>query len=100
MRLTHLTFNVDPTERARALECLLADAPAVRHMKGCLAYTPFADPLEAGGIGIVQEWETAEDFAAYTASPRFAALGAVLRPMMKGAPVSRRFEATLVQTVN
>ena len=93
MRLAHLTFTVAPDARQNALDALLAEVPVVRQMRGCTMFIPFADPTVPGGLGVVHEWETSEDFAAYLASPTFAAAGAALRPMMTGAPVSRQFDA-------
>ncbi len=69
-------------------------------MKGCLAFVPFTDPSGPGALGVLHEWETADDFAAYAASAGFAAAGRALRPLMVGAPVSRRFDAQLAETVN
>lgn len=100
MRITHLFMSVDAGRRAEALEALVRQAPQVRAMKGCLAFVPFLDPTSDTDIGVLHEWASADDFAAYTASADFAAIGCLLRPMMTGAPVSRRFDAELVQTVN
>ena len=40
-----------------------------------------------------------QDFDAYLASPPFARSGEVLRPMMTGVPLSRRFDASLIESV-
>jgi quinol monooxygenase YgiN len=50
-------------------------------------------------LGIVHEWESAEAFARYAASPGFTAVGQVLRPIMVAPPVSKRFDARLLETV-
>ncbi|MBR0556303.1 antibiotic biosynthesis monooxygenase [Ciceribacter sp. L1K23] len=100
MRIAHLFFSVDPARRAEALALLVAEAPAIRAMKGCMAFMPFADPTTETGLGVLHEWETDADFTAYTGSEIFAETGRMLRPMMSAAPVSRRFDAELVQTVN
>ncbi|MEZ4563463.1 MAG: antibiotic biosynthesis monooxygenase [Thermomicrobiales bacterium] len=96
MRLAHLTFTVRPEAQDEALGVLLAEVPAVREMAGCMAFIPFIDPTVTGGVGVVHEWATEEDFAAYLASPTFAASGAQLFPLMTGEPDSRRFDATLI----
>jgi quinol monooxygenase YgiN len=93
MRLAHLTFTVRPETQQEALGVLLEEVPTVRAMDGCLAFIPFIDPTTTGGVGVVHEWETEADFAAYLASPTFAAAGARLLPLMTGEPDSRRFEA-------
>jgi quinol monooxygenase YgiN len=99
MLIAHLTFNVSPENRARALDTLLEEAPTVRAMKGCVTFLPFLDPADDGALGVVHEWETEADFAAYAASNAFKNSGAVLRPMMTAAPVSKRFAAELLDMV-
>jgi quinol monooxygenase YgiN len=100
MRLAHVTFTVAPNAVATALDALLAGAAAVRQMPGCIAFIPFANPSVDGGLGILHEWETAEAFTGYLASPVFAGFNEVLRPLMTGAPIGRRFDATPVQNAN
>jgi Uncharacterized conserved protein len=100
MRIAHVFFQVPPDARRRALEILLAEAEAVRAMPGCRAFVPFLDPTGAGTLGVLHEWESADDFSAYAASPTFVATAALLRPMMVAPPVSRRFDARLAETVN
>ena len=100
MLIAHVHFSVAAGERQKALDTLLAETPAVRAMKGCQAFIPFLDATDSESLGVLHEWDCAEDFAAYTSSPGFAEVGKVLRPMMTAAPVSRRFDATLLQTVN
>ena len=96
MRLAHLTFTVRPEAQREALEVLLEEVPAVREMAGCVAFIPFVDPTTSGGIGVLHEWATEADFAAYLASETFAASGARLFPLMTQEPDSRRFDAELI----
>ena len=100
MRLAHLTFTVRPEAQDEALGVLLDEVPTVRGMEGCVAFIPFIDPTTTGGIGVMHEWATESDFAAYLASPTFAASGARLFPLMTQEPDSRRFEAELVAPAN
>jgi quinol monooxygenase YgiN len=100
MLIAHVTFAVAETERQAALATLVAEAETVRAMPGCIAFTPFADPTDSQKVGIVHEWETAEQFRAYAQSPSFAASGQMLRPMMVDKPLSRRFAAELIESVN
>ncbi len=100
MLIAHVYFTVAAAERQKALDTLLAEALTVRAMKGCQRFVPFLDPTSPDGLGILHEWDREEDFAAYTSSPGFTDVGQVLRPMMTGAPVSRRFDARPLQTVN
>ena len=100
MRLAHVTFTVATDNVKTALDTLLASVPIVRQMTGCIAFIPFADPTVDGGLGVLHEWETAEAFAGYLASPVFAGVNDVLRPMMTSGPDGRRFDASLVQKAN
>lgn len=98
MFIAHVSFQVSPADRAQALDTLLAEAPAVRAMPGCAAFVPFLHPTDPGQLGILHEWATEADFAAYLGSAGFARSGRTLRPLMVAAPVSRRFAATPVDT--
>jgi quinol monooxygenase YgiN len=100
MLIAHVYFTIAAGDRQKALRALLAEAPTVRAMQGCRAFMPFTDPTDPEGMGILHEWEDGDDFAAYVSSPGFAEMGKALRPMMTSAPVSRRFDARLLETVN
>jgi quinol monooxygenase YgiN len=99
MFIAHVHFAVAPDDLQAALDTLLAEAPSVRAMSRCRTFPPFLDGADPCRLGVLHEWETQEDFAAYAASPGFAATGRVLRPMMTDAPVSRRFQADLLPIV-
>ena len=98
MLIGHVTFPVSPENRTLAIDTLTKEVSAVRAMKGCIAFVPFLDLTNEQDVGVLHEWETAADFAAYIASDSFAAIGAVLRPIMVAPPVSKRFDATLIET--
>lgn len=100
MLIAHVFFTVASEQRQQALDTLIEEAPIVRAMDGCCTFAPFADPTDPQKIGIVHEWDNADGFAAYAASPGFAKMGQMLRPMMTAAPVSKRFDARLLETVN
>lgn len=97
--IAHVTLTVDAARRPAILQHLVEDAPAVRAMPGCLAFTPFADPTDAGTLGVLHEWASEADFAGYTDSPIFARFGRDVRAMALVPPVSRRFTAALVETL-
>jgi len=99
MLIAHVTFQTAAENRKKALDALLFELPAVLAMPGCLKFQPYADPASPTRLGVVHEWEDAESFAAFTASPGFARSGAVVRPLMTAPPVSRRFEAKLLEIV-
>ncbi|WP_198370203.1 putative quinol monooxygenase [Roseomonas rosulenta] len=100
MLIAHLRFPVAPENRKTATDALIADLETVRGMKGCLAFHPIHDPTDEAVLGVVHEWATEEDFAAYTSSDVFLRFGARIRPMMTGKPVSRRFRSELLAVLN
>ena len=100
MFIAHVYFPVAPADRDKALQTLIAEATTVRAMAGCKAFIPFADPTNDDSLGVLHEWESEAQFRAYTASECFTEVGRILRPMMTGAPASRRFDATLRDSVN
>jgi quinol monooxygenase YgiN len=99
MLIAHVFFSVDETIRHQVVERLSRDVGAVRAMDGCLAFIPFMNPGNPQEVGILHEWQSAEDFARYTSSDTFARFQAELRPMMVAPPISRRFEVELVTIV-
>jgi quinol monooxygenase YgiN len=98
MLIAHVIFSVAPESRPLAIDTLKQEVADVRAMKGCVAFIPFLDPTNTQNVGVLHEWESAEDFSAYIASGSFAALGEVLRPIMVSPPISKRFDATLLET--
>ncbi|MGL5817048.1 MAG: putative quinol monooxygenase [Phycicoccus sp.] len=92
-------FIVAPVERSGALAQLESERPEVRAMPGNLAFRVYASREDERVATIVHEWEDRDSFTRYLASEPFARSGAVIRPMMTGTPLSRRFEAELVETV-
>jgi quinol monooxygenase YgiN len=71
----------------------------VRAMPGNVAFRIYASREDGTRITVVHEWEDQASFAAYLRSDSFARSGEVLRPIMAGAPVSRRFQAELLESV-
>ena len=99
MLIAIVDFIVAPENCAAALAAILAEAPAVRAMKGNVAFQPYLDPKDAKAIRIFHEWNDAASFELYTASDTFKTLGQVLRPLMIAPPVSRRMTADLLETI-
>lgn len=100
MLIAHVKFTVSAENRALAIDTLKQEVEAVCAMKGCIAFIPFLDPTNTQDVGVLHEWDSADDFAAYNASDSFAIVSQVLRPIMISPPVSSRFDAVLIKTVN
>jgi quinol monooxygenase YgiN len=94
-----LDFSTATTDRPAALAQLDRERDEVRAMPGNVAFRVYASRQDGTGITVVHEWDDEASFAGYLGSDSFARSGEVIRPMMTGAPVSRRFHAELLETV-
>ena len=99
MLIAILDLHTAAAERAAALAQLDRERAEIAAMPGNLAFRVYAARADDTGVTVVHEWEDAASFAAYLDSDAFARSGAVLRPLLTAAPVSRRFRADLLETV-
>ena len=99
MLIAIVDFSTTATDRTAALAHLDAERDQIRAMPGNLAFRVYAARQNDGGITILHEWNDEASFQGYLRSDCFARSGEVLRPLMVGAPVSRRFRAELLETV-
>jgi quinol monooxygenase YgiN len=97
--LAILDFSTASADRPAALAQLDGEADQIRAMPGNIAFRVYAARADDTQITVVHEWDDQASFAGYLASDAFARSGEILRPMMTGAPVSRRFQAELLETV-
>jgi quinol monooxygenase YgiN len=95
-----LDFSTIASDRPAALAQLDSEHDQVRAMPGNLAFRIYASRENETRITVVHEWDDETSFAGYLESDSFARSGKALRPIMTGAPVSRRFRAELLETVN
>ncbi|NUW29869.1 antibiotic biosynthesis monooxygenase [Nonomuraea sp. SMC257] len=93
MIIAMVDFDTAASDRAAALAHLDSDSDLVRAMPGNLSYRVFASREDETRVTVTHEWDDEESFDGYLKSDVFARAGAVLRPMMTGSPVSRRFRA-------
>jgi quinol monooxygenase YgiN len=99
MFLAILDFDTAATDRPAALAQLDREHDEVRAMPGNLAFRIYASRENDTRVTVVHEWDDEASFAGYAASECFTRSGEVLRPLMTGTPVSRRFHADLLETV-
>ena len=99
MFIAILDLHTTPADRAAALAQLDREHDQVRAMPGNQAFRVYASRQDDTAVTVVHEWDDEASFAGYVQSDSFARSGEVLRPMMTGAPVSRRFHAELLETV-
>ena len=99
MFIAIVDFGTAATDRPTALHHLDVEGEQVRTMPGNIAFRVYSSREDDGRVTIVHEWEDEESFAGYVGSAAFARSGEMIRPIMVGAPVSRRFRAELLATV-
>jgi quinol monooxygenase YgiN len=92
-------FSTAATDCQTALAQFDGERDRVRAMTGNLAFRVYASREDETRITVVHEWDDEASFEGYLRSDSFARFGEVLRPIMTGAPVSRRFRAELLETV-
>ena len=100
MFIAILDFSTAETDRPAALAQLDRERAEVRAMPGNVAFRVYASREDETQIAVVHEWEDEASFAGYVESDSFARSGRILRPIMTGTPVSRRFQAELQEMVN
>jgi quinol monooxygenase YgiN len=94
-----LDFSTAAIDRGAALAQLDLERDEVCAMPGNLAFRVYASREDETRITVVHEWDDEASFVRYLGSDSFARSGKVLRPVMTGVPVSRRFRAELLETV-
>jgi quinol monooxygenase YgiN len=98
-----LDFDTAAADHPAALAQLDLERQEIRAMPGNLAFRVCASRGDGAGDGagvtVIHEWEDETSFRAYLVSDSFARSSAVLRPLITGAPVSRRFRAELLEAV-
>lgn len=99
MFIAIVDFDTSTTARPTALACLDTERDQVRAMPGNLAFRIYASREDHQRVTIVHEWDDQASFDGYQDSSSFARFGEAIRPLMIGAPVSRRFRAELLATV-
>lgn len=99
MFIAILDFSTDVADRPAALAQLEAERDQVRAMPGNIAFRVYASREDQTGVTVVHEWDDETSFSGYLGSDSFARSGEILRPLMVGTPVSRRFRADLLETV-
>jgi len=94
-----LDLHTAPADRPAALAQLDSEREEIRAMPGNRDFRVYAARDDEEAVTVIHEWADEPSFAGYLSSGAFTRSGAVLRPLVTTAPVSRRFEATLVETV-
>lgn len=99
MFIAILDFRTAATDRPAALAQFDQESHRVRAMPGNISFRVYAAREDDTAVAVVHEWDDEASFAGYLRSDSFAQLSEVIRPIMIGPPVGRRFRADLLETV-
>lgn len=99
MFIALLDLRTIPADRAAALAQLDSERDLIRALPGNLDFRVYASRDDEEAVAVIHEWVDEPSFAGYLASDAFNRSGTVLRPLVSAPPVSRRFRASLLETV-
>ncbi|HEX4473367.1 MAG TPA: antibiotic biosynthesis monooxygenase [Nocardioides sp.] len=99
MLIALLDLHTAANDRAAALTQLEREREEIRAMPGNLDFRVYAARDSEEDVAVIHEWVDEPSFAAYLASESFARSQSVIRPLMSAPSVSRRFHASLLETV-
>ena len=68
------TVDVDPEQRAAALDAGRPHVDGALTQKGCVAYSWSSDPHIPGRIHVYERWDSEQDLAAHLAGPHYLAM--------------------------
>lgn len=86
MKLITVEAPVVDGQMTQALQVLRTKEAMIRKMTGCAGFSAYQNDAQ---LAIIQTWDSQASFDAYCASEVFAGLGEALKPLMRGAPVTR-----------
>jgi quinol monooxygenase YgiN len=99
MLICVLDVRTAEADRPAALAQFDAEREEVRAMPGNIDFRVYAARDNEEEVTVIHEWADQASFADYLSSESFERSGEVIRPLMTVPPVSRRFQASLLETV-
>ena len=99
MFIAILDLRTARSDRPAALAQLDNEREEIRAMPGNLDFRVYAARDDEEAVVVIHEWADESSFAGYLSSDAFTRSGAVLGPLVTAPPVSRRFRASLLETV-
>lgn len=92
-----VAIRVRPDGRERFLAQLKKEEQEVpERFEGCERFAVYHDPVDPDSLLLYEEWTSRQAADAYLQSDYFEAGGAILFPLMDGAPDSAYYEAERV----
>ena len=99
MLIAVLDLRTTAADRPVALAQLDSERDEIRAMPGNLDFRVYAARDDDEAVAVIHEWADERSFTESLSSDAFARSGEVLRPLVTEPPVSRRFRASLFETV-
>ena len=99
MLIAVLDLRTTKADRPLALAQLDSERDEIRDMPGNLDFRVYAARGDEEAVVVIHEWADESSFAGYLSYDAFIRSGAVVGPFVTAPPVSRRFRASLLETV-
>jgi (4S)-4-hydroxy-5-phosphonooxypentane-2,3-dione isomerase len=93
MIVISVQVKVRPENRAQFIEAIQKDRHLALQLPGCTRFVWAEDVDTPNQFMLYEAWETQDAFDTYRYSEGFKALGAVLFPLMDGAPLTNYYTA-------
>lgn len=84
-------IDLDPQQRAAALEQAKPHIAAALEQRGCLAYDWSADGVDPARVNVFEEWESETALAAHFAGPAYAGMRDHIGTFGMVGAVSRKY---------
>ena len=97
MFIAIVDLRTTASNRPIALNELADQSAAVRAMSGNRRFAVLVPPGDDQKLTVLPEWDDYAQFQGYLASDTFARFASTVRTLATEPPVSRRFEAHLVE---
>lgn len=97
MIVIRVSIQVQPEKRHDFMQFMIHSIALSRGYEGCLKFSLYDDVSDENTFFLYEEWQSLTDFNRYRESEHFKESGAVLFPMMTGAPETAYYEAQPIQ---
>ena len=97
--VVYAVVDLDPAQRAAALQDARPHVDAALAQPGCLAYAWTADPHDAARVHVFEEWTGQEALAAHLAGPAYRGMLGHMQGHGITSAVSHKYAVTAKQPV-
>src|SRR5689334_1893490 len=97
MIVVRVAMNIKPSDLSNFVAACQDNVTESRKFDGCLKFEVFEDMGNENRLFLYEEWASLQHFDAYRHSDYFKASGAVLFPMIDGAPDTAYYQGEAIQ---